>query len=35
MSPCPRAIDTGAYVLGALEPEEHEAFAEHLRTCDL
>ena len=34
MSPCPRAIDTGAYVLGALEPEEHEAFAEHLRTCD-
>lgn len=34
MSPCPRAIDTGAYVLGALEPQEHEAFAEHLRTCD-
>jgi anti-sigma-K factor RskA len=34
MSPCPRAIDTGAYVLGALEPQEREAFAEHLRTCD-
>ena len=35
MSPCPRAIDTGAYVLGALEPQEQDAFAEHLRTCDL
>ena len=34
MSPCPRAIDTGAFVLGALEPQEHDAFAEHLRTCD-
>jgi anti-sigma-K factor RskA len=34
MSPCPRGIDTGAYVLGALEPQEHEAFAEHLRSCD-
>jgi len=34
MSPCPRAIDTGAYVLGALEPDEHAAFTEHLRGCD-
>jgi anti-sigma-K factor RskA len=34
VSPCPRAIDTGAFVLGALEVEERAAFAEHLRTCD-
>jgi anti-sigma-K factor RskA len=34
VSPCPRAIDTGAFVLGALEPEERAAFSEHLHSCD-
>lgn len=26
--------DAGAYVLGALEPDEHEAYEAHLRGCD-
>lgn len=30
---CPRETDVGAYVLGALEPEERLRVAEHLRSC--
>lgn len=31
---CPRAVDAGAYVLGALDHEERASYAEHLRTCE-
>jgi anti-sigma-K factor RskA len=34
MSPCERGIDAGAYVLGALEPDERDAFAAHLEGCE-
>lgn len=30
---CPREVDVGAYVLGALEPEERAAVAAHLSEC--
>jgi anti-sigma-K factor RskA len=30
---CEQGIDAGAYVLHALEDEEHDRFAVHLRTC--
>jgi|SRR5579875_373881 len=30
---CPQAIEIGAYILGALEPAEQEAFERHLRGC--
>lgn len=30
---CEHALDAGAYLLGALPPEDHERFAAHLRTC--
>ncbi|MCW3041678.1 MAG: hypothetical protein JWM31_3583 [Solirubrobacterales bacterium] len=34
MSPeCAHALDAGAYLLSALPPEDHDAFAEHLLTC--
>ncbi len=32
-SDCPRGIDTGAYVLRALEPDESHGYAEHLEVC--
>jgi len=33
LSDCPRGIDTGAYVLDALDEREHPAFAAHLGEC--
>jgi anti-sigma-K factor RskA len=32
-APCEHGIDAGAYVLHALEDEEHARFADHLGTC--
>lgn len=32
---CERGLDAGAYLLSALPPEDHEAFAAHLRTCSV
>lgn len=32
-SSCPEAIEIGAYILGALEPAEQDAFEHHLRRC--
>jgi hypothetical protein len=31
---CPEIEQVGVYVLGALEPDEREAYAAHLETCD-
>jgi hypothetical protein len=33
MSACPYGLDDAAYVLGALPPDEHRAFEEHLAGC--
>jgi anti-sigma-K factor RskA len=34
VNPCGQGLDAGAYVLGALEPHEHEAFERHLLLCE-
>lgn len=33
MSACPRSESVGAYLLGALDEQEHGSFDEHLRDC--
>jgi anti-sigma-K factor RskA len=35
MSGCPHHEDAGAYVLGALTEDEHEAYVEHLLGCEI